>query len=35
MRGPDSGFIPFFRNWPPTLYREGLVDGAEVAGEEV
>ena len=28
MRGPDSGFLPFFRNWP-ALYREGLVDGAE------
>lgn len=28
MRGPESGFLPFFRNWPE-LYRAGLVDGAE------
>lgn len=27
-RGPESGFLPFFRNWPE-LYRSGLVDGAE------
>ena len=28
MRGLESGFLPFFRNWPE-LYRAGLVDGAE------
>lgn len=27
-RGPDSEYLPFFRNWPE-LYRSGLVDGAE------
>jgi inner membrane protein len=28
FRAPDTGFVPFFRNWPE-LYREGIVDGAE------
>lgn len=27
-RGPERGYLPFFRNWP-SLYAEGLVDGAE------
>ncbi|NMG17684.1 metal-dependent hydrolase [Aromatoleum bremense] len=27
-RGPEGGYLPFFRDWPG-LYRSGLVDGAE------